>query len=110
MPKNTVPVRPASRDAVYAVIDGERDYQINGEGNALRHANAPPYLLPGEVIACTQKCLNDAINAWYMPNGNVASLPFFRKIAALAIGVIENSGQPAPARAEHDPTQPNSAE
>lgn len=109
MPKNTVPVRPASRDAVYAVIDGERDYQIAGEGNALRHADAPPHLLPGEVIACTQKCLDDALEAWYKPNGGEACLPFFRKIAALAVGVIENSGKHVP-RAEHDPNLPNSAE
>lgn len=108
MPKNTVPVRPASREGVYAVIDGERDYQINGEGNALRHADAPPHLLPGEVLACIEKCRNDALEAWYKPNGNVACLPFLRKIGALAIGALENSGVEAPARAEHDPRLPNS--
>jgi hypothetical protein len=93
---------------VYAVIDGERDYQTAGEGNALRHADAPPHLLPGEVLACIEKCRNDALDAWYKPNGGVACLPFIRKIAALSIGALENYG--APARAEHDPSLPNSAE
>lgn len=108
MSKNTVPVRPASRDAVYAVVDGERDYQDAGKGNAQRHPDAPPHLLPGEIIACTQKCLTDALNAWYKPDGGVACLPHLRKVAALSIQALENFG--APARDEHDPTQPNSAE
>lgn len=72
LPTNIVPVRPPTRDEVYSVIDGERDYQELGKGNAKRHPTAPPNLLPGEVIACSQKCLNDALAAWYAPDGGVA--------------------------------------
>lgn len=83
-----------SRKEVYAVIDSERDYQDAGFGNAKRHENAPPHLLPGEGILCIGKCLDDARNAWYAPNGGEACLPFIRKIAALSVQILENYGAP----------------
>lgn len=98
---NKVPVRPASRDAVYDVIDGEREYQGAGEGNAARHENAPPNLTVGENILCMEKCLRDAQDAWYRPDGGQAALPFIRKVAALAVQALENYG--APPREFHVP-------
>lgn len=98
---NRMPGRTVVRNDVYNVIDGEREYQNGGHGNAQRHANAPPQLTPGEVILCMEKCLADARDAWYKPNGATACLPFIRKTAALAVQVMENYG--APAREGFDP-------
>ena len=82
------------RNEVYAAIDSERDYQDAGKGNANRHADAPDRLLPGEIILCMEKCLNDARNAWYTPTGGVDCLPFIRKVAGLAVQAMENYGAP----------------
>lgn len=97
---NHVPVRPSLRDAVYRVIDGERDYQEAGRGNAQRQG-APPKLTPGELILCMEKCLAEARDAWYKPNGGTACLPFLRKVTALGVQGLENYG--APAREGFDP-------
>ncbi len=114
MSKNTVPVRPASRDAVYAIVDGERDYQNGGEGNAapsteLRakgvHANPLSF---GEGLLCLEEILRKARAEWYFPDGTPKALPYVRKAAGVAIQLLENFG--APPRAEHDPNLPNSAE
>jgi hypothetical protein len=82
------------RQEVYAAIDSERAYQDAGAGNAQRHENAPPQLTPGEVILCMEKCLADARDAWYKPNGGVACLPFLRKTAALGVQAMEHFGAP----------------
>lgn len=104
---NRVPVRPGDRnDRVYAVIDGERDYQDAQSGNAKRHAGAPPKLSPGEVILCAEKCLADARDAWYRPDGAHECLPYLRKVAALAVQALENYS--APAREGHNPFGPAS--
>lgn len=86
--------RTPARQAAYAAIDSERDYQDAGKGNANRHANAPDRLLPGEIILCMEKCLADAREAWYKPNGGTACLPFLRKTGALAVQALENYGAP----------------
>lgn len=111
MSKNTVPVRPASRDAVYAIVDGERDYQNNGEGNAAPPADSGLVANPlslGEGILCLEEILRKARTEWYKPDGRVPAMPYIRKAAGVAIQLLENFG--APARAEHDPNLPNSAE
>lgn len=81
------------RNYVYSVIDGERDYQDAGRGNAQRHEGMPE-MTPGEFILCMEKCLADARNAWYTPNGGTACLPFVRKVAALAVQCMEINGAP----------------
>lgn len=102
---NQVPVRPTGRERVYDVIDGERDYQEAGEGNAQRHENAPPHLSVGENILCMEQCLADARAAWYKPNGGTAALPFIRKAAALGVQALENFGSPP--REYHVPVSAN---
>lgn len=94
--------RSEMRDFVYLTIDGERDYQDAGKGNAQRHENAPPSLTLGEVILCTEKCLADAREAWYKPDGGTAALPFVRKAAALMVQAMENYGSPP--RQGHEPS------
>jgi hypothetical protein len=84
----------APRFAAYAAIDSERDYQDAGLGNAARHEGAPPHLLPGEVILCMEKCLSDAREAWYRPDGATNALPFLRKVSALGVQAMERYGAP----------------
>lgn len=85
----------ATRAEVYAAIDGERDYQDAGRGNAKRlppHEGEP--LTAGEIIACMQKCLNDALDAWYKPGGSTAAQEYIRKVAALGVQSMERYGAP----------------
>ena len=82
-----------NREEVYNVIDGERNYQDNGVGNAKRHENMPK-MTPGEIILCMEKCLADARDAWYTPEGGKNCLPFIRKITALGVQCMELYGAP----------------
>jgi len=96
-----------SRARVYAVLDGERDYQNNGEGNAAPHPDsngphhAPGELSPGEGLLCMEEILAHARAAWYKPDGQTAMMPFVRKIGAVAVQLMENYG--APPREGHEP-------
>lgn len=81
------------RNEVYKVIDGEREYQDLQLGNAKRHVNQPA-MTPGEFILCMEKCLNDARNAWYKPDGGEACLEFVRKVTALGVQCMELHGAP----------------
>lgn len=100
MPVNQQPIRPTSRERVYDVIDGERDYQDNGEGNAKRHPGRPP-MTPGEYILCMEMTLAKARMAWYHPEGGEACLHYIRKTAALGVNAMELHG--APPREWHVP-------
>lgn len=84
----------ATRQEVYAVIDGERAYQDAGKGNARRHVNAPPNLSPGECLLCMEELLNEARAAWYTPDGATTMLPFIRKATAIGVQCMENHGAP----------------
>lgn len=89
----------ATRDFVYSVVDGERNYQDAGRGNAKRHEGdavkgVQRPLTPGEYILCMEKCLNDARDAWYKPGGGTDCLPFVRKVAALSVACMEHHGAP----------------
>lgn len=81
------------RVAVYAVIDGERNYQDAQRGNAKRHEGQPP-MTPGEYLLCMEKCLHDAREAWYKPDGGKACLDFVRKTTALGVACMELHGAP----------------
>lgn len=85
--------RSVERQLAYLAIDTERQYQNAGQGNAQRHVGAAP-LTPGELILCMEKCLTDAREAWYKPDGGQACLPFVRKVAALAVQCMERYGAP----------------
>lgn len=85
--------RTPERESAYAAIDSERAYQDAGAGNAERHAGAAQ-LTPGELILCMEKCLADARDAWYKPNGGVACLDYIRKVSALGVQAMELYGAP----------------
>lgn len=85
------------RPEVYKVIDGERDYQDAGRGNAKRHEGAIANgvirpMTPGEYLLCMEQCLSDARAAWYKPNGGVACLDPLRKVVALGVACMEHHG------------------
>lgn len=82
-----------SRAVVYAAVDSERDYQDAQRGNAKRH-EGQPQMTPGEIILCMEKCLADARDAWYRPDGGTACLPFVRKVTALGVQAMELYGAP----------------
>jgi hypothetical protein len=83
----------ATRQEVYAAVDGERAYQDAQKGNAQRHEGQPE-MTPGEYILCMEKCLHDAREAWYRPDGGKACLDFVHKVTALGVGCMELHGAP----------------
>ncbi len=82
----------AQAKAFHAIIT-ERRYQDAQRGNAKRHENMPP-MTPGEYLLCMEKCMADAREAWYQPNGGVACLDHVRKVAALGVACMELHGAP----------------
>lgn len=82
-----------TRNEVYAIVDSERDYQTDQQGNAKRHEGQSP-MTPGELILCMEKCLNDARNIWYTPDGGVNCLEYVRKVTALGVQCMERFGAP----------------
>lgn len=87
-----------TRKEVYDLIDGERQYQDDQQGNARRHAGEPSVLTVGESILCIEELLSRARNNWYLPEGVDASLHQLRKIAATAVRALEQHGTFAHAR------------
>jgi len=83
----------STRKQAYAAIDSERDYQDAQKGNALRREGQPD-MTPGELILCMEKCLSDAREAWYKPNGGEGCLPFIRKVTGLGVQCMERWGAP----------------
>jgi len=82
-----------SRAEVYNVVDGERIYQRNGRGNALRHTDQPP-MTTGEYILCMEETLKQAREAWYKPDGDQQCLHAIRKTTALGVAAMEIHGAP----------------
>lgn len=82
-----------TRIEVYNAIDGERSYQNEQRGNAKRHEDQPA-MTPGEYILCMEKCLADARDAWYKPDGGVACMQHIRKVSALGVAAMELHGAP----------------
>lgn len=78
---------------VFDAIEGERDYQDDGQGNAKRHEGAAPMTV-GEHILCMEKLLADARAIWYRPNGGEPCLHEIRKITALGVQCMERYGAP----------------
>lgn len=86
--RNIKPFRTGSRDAVYRVIDGERDYQTMGKGNA----GPARELMMGEGIAVMEEILAQARTEWYKADGTKNALPYIRKVAAVAVQLMERYG------------------
>lgn len=82
-----------TRIEVFGVLNGERVYQEAQFGNAKRHEGQPP-MTTGEHILCMQKCLQDAVAAWYKPDGNVTCLEYIRKVTAVGMACMELHGAP----------------
>lgn len=82
-----------ARYDVYAAVDGERQYQNDQKGNSKRHEGQPP-MTPGEYILCMEKCLADARDTWYRPDGGNACLDHVRKVTALGVAAMELHGAP----------------
>jgi len=92
--------RSVTREMTYQVIDGERDYQDDGKGNARPHVPGSSLNIPGSLVII-DKLLLDAKFAWYKPDGVADTLAHLRKIAAVAVQAMEIYG--APAREGYDP-------
>ena len=83
--------RPATREAAYALIDGERDYQELRENLKGWQKNKTV----GEWIVLLHHytTLLDAV--WSTSTGDMESLAIVRKIAGIAVHCIEEHGAPA---------------
>lgn len=87
--------RSPARAAAYLAFDSERAYQEAQEGNSLRTGvSKGKQLTVGEIIAVSQKILNDALNEWYKPGGQVTALPYIRKLGGMATQALEVFGAP----------------
>lgn len=86
-----------ARSRAYEAVDSERAYQEAGKGNSAhpdgRHG-APNTLTPGEYILCMEKCLQDARDVWYKPEGGLKCLDFIRKVTGLGVAAMEHHGAP----------------
>jgi len=93
------------RDAAFAAINTERDYQDAQQGNARKHPkreielevvitfHGKPLTL-GEGILVLYKLVDDARGHWYSPDGYEEALHHIRKIAGVATQLMENFGAP----------------
>lgn len=82
-----------TRSEVGDAVDSERDYQDAQMGNSKRHEGQPP-MTPGEFILCMEKCLADARDVWYRPDGGKMCLDNIRKVTALGVQCMEMHGAP----------------
>lgn len=86
MQQNRTPVRPASRDRVYDIIDGERDYQ-----DATWPASEGK-LTVGEYLVVFEEYVAKARALWVKEHGDVMTLNNFRKLAGIAVRALETHG------------------
>lgn len=76
----------STREEVYKVIDGERDYQEKRWARpAHNHSNT-------EYLVYIQHYVNQAFTAVSTQDGDQATLSALRKIAALAVAAMEENG------------------
>lgn len=81
-----------TRAQVYALIDGERDYQ-----DSLGTDRREPFEVPhctGEYLVMLATYLRKAEDAWTNTAGNHDALDQIRKIAAIAVHCMEDNGAP----------------
>lgn len=88
VPMNKLPVRPASREKVYDVLDGERDYQDEG-GDGAAKAN----LSPAEYLAQLEEVVRSA-RRWNGPEaeGQRRTIDNFRRIGGIVVAAMEVHG------------------
>jgi hypothetical protein len=87
-----------NRSEVYALIDGERDYQDKvwpveayGKGNGVSAS-------PEGFLLIIEKFLSDARTAWVttpLPKDSEAAMSFIRKIGGTAVRAMEQHGASA---------------
>ena len=83
-------MKPMTRQEVYALIDGERDYQnriSKSRGYRDIHTTA-------EHLVLLRTYLQKAEEAWTNNAGNMPAQDVVRKIAAIAVRCIEENGAP----------------
>lgn len=96
---NKPPVRPALRDRVYDVIDGERDYLDESDP-------AGGDVTPGEMLMTLEQMVRAAQMQWSTePEGRVVTINNLRRIASVAVRALEKFG-PVP-RDWHVPASAN---
>lgn len=85
--QNKVPVRPAGRNAVYDVLDGERDYQDETFPTSERD------LSPGEFLLLLEEYVVKTRARWSKgPEGTDVTVNAFRKIGGIAVRAMEAHG------------------
>lgn len=83
-----------SREEVYKVIDGEREYQKNFiEPNPDRHQGELDHSV-GDFIVMLTSYVREAQENWTRHGGVEKSLNSIRKIAAIAVNCMEDHGAP----------------
>lgn len=84
-------MKTLSRESVYQLIDGERDYQDNLPPSRSTHAPVDV----GGYLSLMQHYLNEAHKEWAMNPGDTKALDVVRKITALGVHCMEDHGAPA---------------
>lgn len=84
-----------SRQDVYAVIDGEREYQDQFiETDPSRHDSSLPSHTTGDYIVMLTTYIREAQDAWTRNGGDEKALHSLRKIAAISVHCMEDHGAP----------------
>jgi hypothetical protein len=79
--------RSGAREAAYAALDSERDYQDHLERNQIKQQQ------PMEQLALIRKIVRDAEDHWYAQPGQLP-MDFARKIGGVAVRMLEEHGSP----------------
>lgn len=82
--------KKAARNEIYAAIDGERDYQ---DSLSPMRTNEPVHSV-GDELTMLATYLRKAQDAYTNNPGVEVAMNEIRKVAALAVRVMENHGAP----------------
>jgi hypothetical protein len=84
--QNKRPIRSDARDAVYDIIDGERDYQDETWSDDERK------LTPGEFLILFEEYVAKARSRWVKNSGDVPLMNDFRKLVGIGVRAMETHG------------------
>lgn len=84
-----------TREEVYQLIDGERDYQDNLIANGVFEGGTPTTHSVGAYITMLSHYINKLQEAWTTQKGDQAALDVMRKCAGIAVHCMEDHGAPA---------------